>query len=159
MWCRTCYLFIETQQHIFECCEIRKKCDYVNFGGVSYKMIFGTLKDQEMFTKVYHMMFQARDELLNGSWSSPSTKDLCTCSDAWMQWIVHYVDVLFIRIIIIIFLLNHSYNQCTAADFIGVKVGIFLSFLNSTKFQNQSKSLLEYQHLHHTFSLESVTCI
>ena len=64
MWCKTCLLFTETQEHVFMCTAIRSKLDSENFIGLKYEMIFGTLKDQEKFTKVYHLMLKARDDLL-----------------------------------------------------------------------------------------------
>ena len=52
-----------------ECGGIRNKI--ANFSDLRYEMIFGNLKDQEKFTKVYHLMIQARDDLLKDS-SPPS---------------------------------------------------------------------------------------
>ena len=46
------------------CTAIRSKLDSENFIGLKYEIIFGTLKDQEKFTKVYHLMLKARDDLL-----------------------------------------------------------------------------------------------
>ena len=64
-------MFTETQQHIYECSEIRKKVDYLNFSELKYEMIFGPLKSQERFTKAYHVLLQARDDLLKNP--SPAT--------------------------------------------------------------------------------------
>ena len=43
----------------------------MDFSDLRYEITFVTLKDQEKFTKVYHMMIQARDDLLKDS-SPPS---------------------------------------------------------------------------------------
>ena len=47
MWCRTCYLFPESQQHLFQCTEIRSKFQMVDFMDLNYEMIFGNLQNQE----------------------------------------------------------------------------------------------------------------
>ena len=59
MWCQTCFLYTETQ-----CNAIRSKMDSEHFIGLKYERIFGTLKDQEKFTKVYHLMLKARDDVM-----------------------------------------------------------------------------------------------
>ena len=64
MLCKTCSTAEETQQHVFECHQIRTKLGSVDFSGLNYGMIFGRLEDQEKFTKVYHIVLQARDDIL-----------------------------------------------------------------------------------------------
>ena len=67
MWCRTCQLFSETQEHILQCSAIRDKVNHLNidFSLVDYKMIYMNLESQEKIAKVYHIMVQARNDLLN----------------------------------------------------------------------------------------------
>ena len=65
MLCRTCLLYPETQQHIFHCQVLRDKLDYIVFSKVNYEMIFEDLEKQENFTKIYHLMLQARADILN----------------------------------------------------------------------------------------------
>ena len=57
MWCRTSFLFPESQEHIFYCSDLRIK--------LKYEMIHGNLQNQESFTKVYHLLLQARTDILN----------------------------------------------------------------------------------------------
>ena len=57
MWCRTCFLYPESQKYIFT---VLAQVDYLNFGGLKYDMIYGGVNDQEKFVKVYHIMLQAR---------------------------------------------------------------------------------------------------
>ena len=65
MWCRTCFLFSESQEHLFQCAEIRIKLKDVDFSSVKYEMIYGRLKNQENIAKVYHLILQARKDILN----------------------------------------------------------------------------------------------
>ena len=73
MLCKTCSTAEETQQHVFECEQIRNKLGYVDFSGLNYEMIFGRVEDQEKFTKVYHVVLKARDDILNTVVSTPDT--------------------------------------------------------------------------------------
>ena len=76
MWCRTCHLFSETQEHILHCSIIRDKVKHlsIDFNSVSYNMIFGSMDNQEKLIKIYQIMVQARNDILNPkpSQSSPS---------------------------------------------------------------------------------------
>ena len=65
MWCRTCFLYPESQKHFFHCADIRANVEYINFGGLDYDMIYGGVDDQEKFVKVYHLMLQARKDMLD----------------------------------------------------------------------------------------------
>ena len=59
MWCRNCQLFKETQQHLLECPILRSKTKHlIKFEELEYNMIFGSLKNQEKFTKSYHLLNQ-----------------------------------------------------------------------------------------------------
>ena len=64
-WCRTCFLFPESQEHLFSCLDIREKLKDVDFSGIKYEMIYGHLHEQEKIAKVYHLILQARSDILN----------------------------------------------------------------------------------------------
>ena len=71
MSCRTCFSVDETQEHIFHCTAIRSKVNFLKLDSVNYQMIFGKLVEQEDFTKIYHVMLQARTDILKSN-ASPS---------------------------------------------------------------------------------------
>lgn len=65
MWCRLCLLFSETQQHLLECPVIRIHLrNTINFSELDIEMVFGTISNQEKFTKKYHLIMQKRKDLL-----------------------------------------------------------------------------------------------
>ena len=66
-WCQTCFLFPESQEHIFNCTEIRENMKDVNINGVNYEMIYGEYEKQEKFVKIYHLMLKVRKDMLNKS--------------------------------------------------------------------------------------------
>ena len=49
MWCRTCFLFSETQEHILQCSVLRDKVQHlsIDFSSVDYKLILSILENQE----------------------------------------------------------------------------------------------------------------
>ena len=51
MWCRACCLFIESQEHLLKCHEIRKRLSFIDFSEIRYPMIFGQLEEQDKFAK------------------------------------------------------------------------------------------------------------
>ena len=65
MWCKLCFLFPETQQHLLECpvLKIRTK-NIIDFKEAEYQMIFGNLKNQEKIAKIYKILIEARKDLL-----------------------------------------------------------------------------------------------
>ena len=65
MFCRTCFLFPETQEHVFKCEVIRNKVPELKLNEVNYQMIYGKLEEQEKFTKLYHLMLKARTDIIN----------------------------------------------------------------------------------------------
>ena len=67
LWCQTCFLFPESQQHLFYCTEIRKNMKGVNMMGVNYEMIYGESEKQEKFVKIYHIILKVRKEILSKS--------------------------------------------------------------------------------------------
>ena len=65
MWCKMCHLFIETQQHLVDCPQIRQKLEgIVEFGKLNYNMIFGSIKNQELFAKNYTLILKAREDII-----------------------------------------------------------------------------------------------
>ena len=65
MWCKTCQLFIETQDHLLECPVIRLRTkNLVNFQELSPQMMFGTIQNQEQIAKSYHIILEARKDIL-----------------------------------------------------------------------------------------------
>ena len=65
MWCRICFLFPESQKHIFHCSDIRNKLDFIIFSELNYEMIYDDINSQEKFAKVYHLMLEARKDMLD----------------------------------------------------------------------------------------------
>ena len=52
MWCKTCQLFIETQQHLIDCPEIRIKTKPImKHNELNYNMISGPIEQQEKLAK------------------------------------------------------------------------------------------------------------
>ena len=66
-WCQTCFLFPESQEHIFQCIDIRKRLKIVNFDGVSCDMSYKNCENQEKFAKIYHLMIQIRKDMMRKS--------------------------------------------------------------------------------------------
>ena len=65
MWCKLCHLFIETQQHLLECPEIRLRTkNLINFKEAEYEMVFGNLKNQEKIAKIYKIIIEARNDMI-----------------------------------------------------------------------------------------------
>jgi hypothetical protein len=88
MWCRTCCIVKESQQHIFECHTIRKKLNYLNFQNCNYQMIFGKLEDQVKIAKLFQLVLNARDDIINNGTSPSPMEDPCTNSTVGLQQIV-----------------------------------------------------------------------
>ena len=66
MWCRTCNLFTETQEHLVNCPPIREKLKgLVNFNLMNPKMVFNSIQDQEFYSRNYTMILNARRDLLS----------------------------------------------------------------------------------------------
>ena len=65
IWCQTCFLFPETQQHLYVCPVLKTKFKHlIDFCEMDQKMIFQSLKRQEKFAKSYHMLLKAREDML-----------------------------------------------------------------------------------------------
>ena len=88
MWCRTCCLVKESQEHIFECHAIRKTLNYLNFQSYNYQMIFGKLEDQVKIAKLFQLVLNARDDIINNGTSPSPMEDPCTNSTVGLQQIV-----------------------------------------------------------------------
>ena len=73
MWCRTCSLFSETQEHLYYCSEIRKHLPNIDFTKFNYKMLKGSLAEQEKFAKIYQLILERSYDTFNHG-----LKDLCT---------------------------------------------------------------------------------
>ena len=67
LWCQTCFLFPESQQHLFYCTEIRKNMKEVNMTEISYEMIYDESEKQEKFVKIYQIMLNIRKDILSKS--------------------------------------------------------------------------------------------
>ena len=66
MWCKTCLLFTETQQHLIDCPKIREKLrGLVKFSNLSIDMAFQSLKNQEEFARIYNMVINARSDIIS----------------------------------------------------------------------------------------------
>ena len=63
-WCQTCFLFPESQIHIFHSTDIRKRLKDGNLNGINYDMIYGSCEKQERFVKIYHLMLQIRKDMI-----------------------------------------------------------------------------------------------
>ena len=65
-WCKTCFLFSETKQHLVDCPPIRQKLKgLVKFENLTYNMIFGSTKNQEIFAKNYTLVLNARQDIID----------------------------------------------------------------------------------------------
>ena len=66
MWCKTCFLFTETQQHLIDCPKIREKLrGLVKLSNLSIDMAFQSLKNQEEFARSYNMVINARSDIIS----------------------------------------------------------------------------------------------
>ena len=80
IWCSVCYLFPETQKHIYDCYVLRTHLkDKIKFDDFSYDNIDGTLEEQEKFAQMFCSLLEARRIYLDVSpRESQSTEDLET---------------------------------------------------------------------------------
>ena len=71
IWCRTCYLFPESQQHLTICSAIKSRMKHlINFSELDHQMIFQNVERQEKFTKNYLLILKAREEMIAENESS-----------------------------------------------------------------------------------------
>ena len=65
LWCRSCFLFPESQSHLLQCPPIvRKLSNLVDFKSIDYSMIFGKVENQIKITKVYTLALEARMDII-----------------------------------------------------------------------------------------------
>ena len=70
IWCKTCYLFPETQQHLTTCPVLKSRLKHlVDYETLDHSMIFQNLERQEKFAKIYTIILKGREDML------PSDKD------------------------------------------------------------------------------------
>ena len=81
------FLFPESQKHIFHCSDIRNKLDFINFSELNYEMIYDDINRQEKIAKVYHLMLEARKDMLDKTstaggplhqWDAADSTFVCT---------------------------------------------------------------------------------
>ena len=66
LWCTVCFLFPESQRHIFDCFVLRSQLkNEINFDEFCYEHIDGNLAEQEKFAKVCTKILNLRRELLS----------------------------------------------------------------------------------------------
>ena len=51
----------------------KKSLDYLTFTDLNYDMVAGKIEEQEKFAKIYHLILEAREDILNQSNSPSST--------------------------------------------------------------------------------------
>ena len=72
MWCKTCFLFTESQQHLLQCSAIVNKLkNVVNFSSLSYNMIFETTVNQVKIAQAFSLILKTRLVLIEELRSSP----------------------------------------------------------------------------------------
>ena len=66
MWCRTCSMFRETQQHLIDCSAIRERVrGLIDFHNLDVNMAFKSIINQEKLAKNYTIILNARNEILS----------------------------------------------------------------------------------------------
>ena len=65
IWCKTCFLFPETQSHLISCEKIKEKlANVIDFSTISYDHLHGTVGQQENLAKIYSIVLKTREDLL-----------------------------------------------------------------------------------------------
>ena len=68
IWCLTCGLYPEQQQHIIQCFVLRERVNHlIDLDNYSYNDIHGNLSEQEGIAKVYTLLMDTRKDLLDNS--------------------------------------------------------------------------------------------
>ena len=66
IWCKICFLFPETQQHLTVCPVLKKRLNHlIDFSKLDYQMIFQNISRQDIFAKNYHLLLKAREDILS----------------------------------------------------------------------------------------------
>ena len=65
--CGVRYVFYsQSPKNIFSIVVIKeKKLDFISFSELNYEMIYDDINSQEKFAKVYHLMLEARKDMLD----------------------------------------------------------------------------------------------
>ena len=65
MWCRTCFLFSESQSHLLQCPAIVMKLkNEIDFNSIEYSMLFSTIENQVKIAKIYTVILKTRLDLI-----------------------------------------------------------------------------------------------
>ena len=66
IWCRTCFLFPESQQHLTICSVIKSRMKHlINFNELDHQMIYQSLERQEKCTRNSLLILKAREEIIS----------------------------------------------------------------------------------------------
>jgi hypothetical protein len=66
MWCRTCFVFNESHEHLLKCSAITERLEKnVDFSILRYSMLFGKPEEQVDITRVFSLIFKTREEMLD----------------------------------------------------------------------------------------------
>ena len=66
IWCETCQLFPETQQHLTVCPVIKEKCSQlIDYSKMNHQMIFQNISRQEKFAKNYLVLLKSREDIIS----------------------------------------------------------------------------------------------
>ena len=66
MWCKTCYLFQDTQKHLLQCPPIIEKLkNLIDFNSVNHGMIFDSNENQVKIVKVFSMILNTRQNIID----------------------------------------------------------------------------------------------
>ena len=87
-WCRACKLFSESQEHLCECPEVRKRLCNIELSDIKFEMIHGKQSDQEKFAKTYHIILKAWEDIIKKNESPSTEEDPCTSTDVGMRQLV-----------------------------------------------------------------------
>ena len=72
MWCRTCYLFQESQEHLLKCSVIVDRLKQsINFSTAKYCMLFKSEEEQIKITKVFSLVLKTRKSIIEETRKSP----------------------------------------------------------------------------------------
>ena len=66
IWCRLCFLFRETQDHLISCSKIRGKLSgIVNFENLNIDMAYQSLENQELLARNNTIILNARSDIIS----------------------------------------------------------------------------------------------
>ena len=71
MWCRTCFLFVESQRHLLQCSAIIEKIrKIVDIRNVHYEMLFDEAKQVEI-TRIFSLILKTRKQIIDETRNPP----------------------------------------------------------------------------------------